>query len=337
MESPNPPSTVVPLAVSSIFSRPGPVSGNGEGDFQIALFGKYFQNYVDESTVFPDGTVCSSSNASDCQLMSHRCQPSAGNLLRSTPTSITSVTNSCSSPAPSAVSSHSNRPGVHSRRMNRGVPVSLPCLKSSPIHLYYQNVGGMNSCANTYRLATSDCCYDIIVLTETWLNEQTLSSQVICSDYEVLRCDRSPLNSNKSTGGGVLLAHRLTHKDQAYICDICSRKFTENSSLTRHRLIHAGERSHICDICGKEFITSVKLTRHMRMHTGERPYKREICGKGYVESSSLKRHQRVHIDMNLANQIFSCDICGRKFLESKELTQHKPIHSKDREFRCEVW
>ncbi|XP_058817502.1 uncharacterized protein LOC131680810 [Topomyia yanbarensis] len=194
MESPNPPSTVVPLAVSSIFSRPGPVSGNGEGDFQIALFGN--------------------SNASDCQLISQRCQPSAGNLLRSTPTSITGATNSCSSPAPSAVSSHSSRPGVHSRRRNQGVPVSLPCLIPSPIHLYYQNVGGMNSCANTYRLATSDCCYDIIALTETWLNEQTLSSQVICSDYEVLRCDRSPLNSHKSSGGGVLLAVRCGIKVQ---------------------------------------------------------------------------------------------------------------------------
>ncbi|XP_055584929.1 uncharacterized protein LOC129737790 [Uranotaenia lowii] len=48
--------------------------------------------------------------------------------------------------------------------------------------------------------------YDIIAFTETWLNDRTLSSQIISPDYAVFRCDRSPLNSKKSIGGGVLLA-----------------------------------------------------------------------------------------------------------------------------------
>ncbi|XP_055590681.1 uncharacterized protein LOC129742765 [Uranotaenia lowii] len=77
---------------------------------------------------------------------------------------------------------------------------------AEPINVYYQNVGGVNSCLVDYLLATSCSCYEFIALTETWLNDRTLSSQIIGPDYVVFRCDRSPLNSKKSTGGGVLLA-----------------------------------------------------------------------------------------------------------------------------------
>ncbi|XP_055612515.1 uncharacterized protein LOC129759125 [Uranotaenia lowii] len=86
----------------------------------------------------------------------------------------------------------------------------LPAGKSDHLNLYYQNVGGINSCVSDYLLASSCSCYDIIALTETWLNDRTLSSQVFSSDYTVFRCDRGPNNSTKSTGGGVLIAIRST-------------------------------------------------------------------------------------------------------------------------------
>ncbi|XP_058837448.1 uncharacterized protein LOC131693554 [Topomyia yanbarensis] len=72
--------------------------------------------------------------------------------------------------------------------------------------LYYQNVGGINSIVEQYRLAISDNNFDIIVFVETRLNDDTLSSQVFGTGYEVFRCDRSPNNSRKSTIGGVLVA-----------------------------------------------------------------------------------------------------------------------------------
>ena len=48
--------------------------------------------------------------------------------------------------------------------------------------------------------------YDIIALTETWLNEDISSSELGLYNYNVIRCDRSIFTSTKSTGGGVLLA-----------------------------------------------------------------------------------------------------------------------------------
>ncbi|XP_055613767.1 uncharacterized protein LOC129760192 [Uranotaenia lowii] len=76
------------------------------------------------------------------------------------------------------------------------------------LSIYYQNVGGINSCVNEYLLATSCSSYDIVAFTETWLNDRTLTSQVFSSDYTVFRRDRGPHNSTESTGGGVLIAIR---------------------------------------------------------------------------------------------------------------------------------
>ncbi|XP_055585037.1 uncharacterized protein LOC129737895 [Uranotaenia lowii] len=87
---------------------------------------------------------------------------------------------------------------------------SMPSGRRDYISIFYQNVGGINSCVNEYLLASSCCCHDVIALTETWLNARTFTSQVFSSDYVVFRCDRGPSNSLKSTGGGVLLAIKST-------------------------------------------------------------------------------------------------------------------------------
>lgn len=72
--------------------------------------------------------------------------------------------------------------------------------------IYYQNVGGMNTSIYDYCLACSDSSYDIFAFTETWLNDNTLSQQIFGPSYVVYRLDRSRQNSNKLSGGGVLLA-----------------------------------------------------------------------------------------------------------------------------------
>ncbi|XP_055536990.1 uncharacterized protein LOC129725335 [Wyeomyia smithii] len=67
----------------------------------------------------------------------------------------------------------------------------------------------MNSNIEDYLLAFSEGCYELIALTETWLDDRTQSSHLFGSEYEGFRCDRGPINSPKRTGGGVLIAvHR---------------------------------------------------------------------------------------------------------------------------------
>lgn len=83
--------------------------------------------------------------------------------------------------------------------------------------LYYQNVGGMNTSIAEYYLACSDASYDFIALTETWLNSNTLSKQIFGHFYTVYRQDRSVVNSNKLTGGGVLLSINSKFKTRELI------------------------------------------------------------------------------------------------------------------------
>ncbi|XP_055645595.1 uncharacterized protein LOC129782425 [Toxorhynchites rutilus septentrionalis] len=91
------------------------------------------------------------------------------------------------------------------------------------IVVYYQNVGDININVDDIRLAVSDQCYNIVVLTETWLDSRTLSHQMFGKDYEVFRCDRNADNSRKARGGGVLVAvnSRLEARavdNQKWIC-----------------------------------------------------------------------------------------------------------------------
>lgn len=65
-----------------------------------------------------------------------------------------------------------------------------------------------------YRLACSDAAYDIYAFTETWLGDNTVSSQLFDNSFTVHRHDRSASNSSKSSGGGVLLAVRSSHKSR---------------------------------------------------------------------------------------------------------------------------
>ncbi|XP_053686917.1 uncharacterized protein LOC128736459 [Sabethes cyaneus] len=78
--------------------------------------------------------------------------------------------------------------------------------------LYYQNACGMNTVIDDYFLAISEGFYDVIALTETWLDDRTLQSQLLGHEYEGFRCDRGPHNSSKKTGGGVLVAVRRSLK-----------------------------------------------------------------------------------------------------------------------------
>ena len=50
--------------------------------------------------------------------------------------------------------------------------------------------------------------FDIIGLTETWLNENVSNCELFSSDYNVVRKDRNFLATDKSRGGGVLLAFK---------------------------------------------------------------------------------------------------------------------------------
>lgn len=74
------------------------------------------------------------------------------------------------------------------------------------LSFFYQNVRGLRTKIDDFFIAVSACQYDVIVLTETWLDEVILSPQLFGNSYTVFRNDRNQRNSSKSRGGGVLIA-----------------------------------------------------------------------------------------------------------------------------------
>lgn len=56
--------------------------------------------------------------------------------------------------------------------------------------------------------------YDVIMITETWLNASHHDGEIFSNNYKVFRKDRCNTNVNTTRGGGVLVAIKDT-----YDCD----------------------------------------------------------------------------------------------------------------------
>lgn len=64
-------------------------------------------------------------------------------------------------------------------------------------------VSGLNW---TLPAGVSSFDYDVIILTETWLNDAIPSSLLFDDAFVVFRCNRSSANSTRARGAGVLIA-----------------------------------------------------------------------------------------------------------------------------------
>lgn len=73
------------------------------------------------------------------------------------------------------------------------------------INIYYQNVRGLRSKTNNFRLGLLDSDYDIVALTETWLNSSINNSELFSNEYVVFRRDRDANLTGMERGGGVIV------------------------------------------------------------------------------------------------------------------------------------
>ena len=99
-----------------------------------------------------------------------------------------------------------NDPAFHSQSQAQGPEIVVH--EGRPIRFYFQNVRGLKSKINHIYLASIDCEFDVLILVETWLDDRITSIQLFGEDFVVYRVDRNHMNSNRSVGGGVLIAVR---------------------------------------------------------------------------------------------------------------------------------
>ncbi|GMT04928.1 hypothetical protein PENTCL1PPCAC_27102 [Pristionchus entomophagus] len=98
--------------------------------------------------------------------------------------------------------------------------------------------------------------------------------------------------------------------DRKFPCPICPRSFEKRDRLRIHVLhVHENHRPHVCTVCTKRFSQSSSLNKHLRVHSGERPYKCPFCTKSFTASSILRTHIRQHS----GEKPFKCCHCGKAF------------------------
>ncbi|XP_035522975.1 PR domain zinc finger protein 15 isoform X1 [Morone saxatilis] len=136
----------------------------------------------------------------------------------------------------------------------------------------------------------------------------------------------------------------LSPDDKTFQCDICSRFFSTNSNLSKHKKKH-GEKLYSCEICNKMFYRKDVMQEHHRRHgVGPKHMKREeleangeegtkyrkepspcpICGKVFSCRSNMNKHLLTHGDKK-----YTCEICARKFFRVDVLRDHIHVHFKD--------
>ena len=87
-----------------------------------------------------------------------------------------------------------------------------PVQHNKPI-VYYQNVRSICNKLQSFYVNSSLYDYDIIAITETWLQDKICNSEIIdCNLYTVYRKDRNFGATQLSRGGGVLLAFKSNLK-----------------------------------------------------------------------------------------------------------------------------
>src|SRR5277367_4712106 len=118
--------------------------------------------------------------------------------------------------------------------------------------------------------------------------------------------------------------------EKKYACDTCGKRFTKQSNLKIHEIIHTGKKLFNCGDCGKRFTQKAHLTQHLRIHTGETPYQCGHCPKRFKSSYELRQHERIRC----SEKQHECPECGKRFGQLGHLRTHIRIHTGETPYQC---
>ena len=102
------------------------------------------------------------------------------------------------------------------------------------------------------------------------------------SHRECCHCHKVMGNKSK------LLTHHRSHtKELPYQCQLCDKRFAENSTLRKHTATH-GKRNFQCSVCSKAFVRKDYLAKHELIH--RQTYKCSQCRFVCHDRSEIETH-----------------------------------------------
>ncbi|KAG8197735.1 hypothetical protein JTE90_006785 [Oedothorax gibbosus] len=146
--------------------------------------------------------------------------------------------------------------------------------------------------------------------------------------YSCVKCDKM-----FSTPHGLEVHSRRSHSGRRpFACELCSKTFGHEVSLSQHRAVHTAERTFECKQCGKTFKRSSTLSTHLLIHSDTRPYPCQYCGKRFHQKSDMKKHTYIHT----GEKPHKCTVCGKAFSQSSNLITHSRKHTGFKPFACDI-
>lgn len=131
--------------------------------------------------------------------------------------------------------------------------------------------------------------------------------------------------------------HINCHKDNKFICLVCSQMFPAWKNLSSHlwRMHKIDMELYSCDMCEYKSVSLSKLNNtHKPIHSDVRSFICGICKKGFKNSKQLGNHKMTH-KSDYERLKYACEVCSKVFSDKRQLRIHMGVvHEKLRPFLC---
>ncbi|KAM8952610.1 uncharacterized protein RCH25_043343 [Pelodytes ibericus] len=161
-------------------------------------------------------------------------------------------------------------------------------------------------------------------------NSELLLKEETEDNYMIIHVDDDMSENSRENSLSRERRQKPRSGEKLHPCEVCGKRFSNNSHLARHLKVHTGEKPYPCNVCGKMFARKSHVADHQRIHTGERPYTCMECGRKFTNNSHLVLHRVVHT----GEKPFTCPKCGKGFTRNSSLIKHSGIHAEEKPHVC---
>eukprot|EP00095_Tigriopus_kingsejongensis_P005707 snap_masked-scaffold810_size94089-processed-gene-0.11 protein:Tk05707 transcript:snap_masked-scaffold810_size94089-processed-gene-0.11-mRNA-1 annotation:"zinc finger protein 674" len=116
------------------------------------------------------------------------------------------------------------------------------------------------------------------------------------------------------------MTYNLTNRS----CCLCHKVLGNKSKLLTHHRSHTKESPYECQLCGKRFSENSTLRKHEATH-GAKQFHCSFCDKAFARKDYLLKHVQTH------QQTFRCSECSFVCHSKNDITNHVDMHKHTKE------